>query len=381
MKPASMDLAPLGYLLLLVLALGALVLTVAQWRHREATPAKRLKALALLAVVLCFDLVVFGSFTRLTDSGLGCPDWPGCYGEVTPHGAKQDIQAAQDAMPTGPVTHQKAWIEMIHRYLAGTVGLLIIALLAMAWRAAAPRTDRTSPRQWAGLALAWVLVQGAFGYYTVALKLYPLVVSVHLLGGLGLLGVLYALYRSLPGDERAAIVVSGGLRKLTYLGMTALLLQVCLGAWVSTNYAVTVCAEFPMCQGQWWPAMAHEEGFRLMRHLGTNGQGGYLSVPALTAIHVTHRLGAMVVLMVLGAWCWNVWRHLGDAGRRHAAWVGGLLALQVVTGISNAVLGWPLAAGVLHSAGAAALLLCLLVFERDMVAASVPSRMDGRSES
>jgi cytochrome c oxidase assembly protein subunit 15 len=207
----TVDLQPLLPLAGLALAIAAPLLLVWWRRQRGAGPAGRLAALTALTLFLTFDLIAFGAFTRLTDSGLGCPDWPGCYGEASPLSARDDIHAAQTALPSGPVTHAKAWIEMIHRYLAMTVGLLILIAAALAWRA-----RRLLPHSWvwSWATLAWVLVQGLFGKYTVTLKLYPAVVTAHLLGALVLLALLVLQHESfrqrplpLPAVRRSAVAL------------------------------------------------------------------------------------------------------------------------------------------------------------------------------
>lgn len=346
MDPALVDLAP-TLRLLLVAALIAL-LPLAWWwlRQRGADTPARLAALTALTLFLTFDLIAFGAFTRLTDSGLGCPDWPGCYGSASPIGARGEIHAAQSAMPTGPVTWSKAWIEMVHRYLAMTVGALIMVLAAFSW--VARRRLPHSP-WWPTFTLVWVIVQGLFGKYTVTLKLYPAVVTLHLIGGLVLLGLLvrqYAQFRPLP------MAGGAGLRGGLLLAMAVLLAQVTLGGWVSTNYAVLACSGFPACNGQWWPQADFGAGFTVLRHLGEDGQGGLLSLQALVGIHLVHRLFALVVTVAL---LWLT-RRLWRAGQRQAAGVvAGLLGLQWLSGLSNVILGWPLLAALMHTAGAAAL--------------------------
>jgi heme a synthase len=349
------DLSPLLSLLLLgaLLASGPLVWTWA--RHRGAAPATRLRALTWLALFLTFDLVLFGAFTRLTDSGLGCPDWPGCYGNASPLGAHAEIRAEQVARPTGPVTHGKAWVEMVHRYLATAVGALITAIAALSWFEARRRRIAISP-WWASATLVWVCVQGAFGALTVTMKLYPLIVTLHLLGGLGLLVLLAIQARSF---EPAPIALAPGLRRA--LGVLAALsaLQVALGGWVSTNYAVLACRDFPACQGSFWPDMDFAAGFALLRELGRDGAGAFLPFAALTAIHYMHRLVAYGLIAALLAFAWRL-RGTGDLLLRK--WAIGFAAVatwQLATGLSNVVLGWPLAAAVAHTGGAAALTVLL----------------------
>ena len=222
-------------------------------RHRLATSSQRLKALTLLTLTLTFELVLVGAFTRLTDSGLGCPDWPGCYGSASPLGAAQHISAAQAAMPTGPVTHSKAWIEMVHRYMATGVGVLIIVLTLWTWREW--RQDRAQAVHplWPALTLVWVCLQGAFGALTVTMKLFPAIVTLHLLLAVGLLALL--ALQAVRYEGWGQVMVGRGLRTAMGLASALLWLQIALGGWVSTNYAVLACSDFPTCQGQWWPAM------------------------------------------------------------------------------------------------------------------------------
>ena len=315
---------------------------------------RRLAALTALALFLTFDLIVVGSFTRLTDSGLGCPDWPGCYGQASPLGAHADIAAAQAAMPSGPVTHPKAWIEMLHRYLAMAVGLLIAlaALLSWRYRRALPHSP-----YWALLTLGWVIVQGLFGKYTVTLKLYPAIVTLHLLGAMVLLALLMWQHQSfrqrpLPATDWPRAPVAAVL--------ALVVAQTALGGWVSSNYAVLACSGFPACNGQWWPAMDAGHGFTLLRELGRAGSGAFLPFDALVAIHMAHRLFAMIVLAGLSALAWSLHRSRHAVLRRYALALLLLLLWQAGSGLSNVVLGWPLSAALGHSAGAAALVATLV---------------------
>ena len=359
MNVLAYDLGPLPTLVLIgaVVALAPVLWVL--WRHRRSDPAVRRRALTLVTLFLTFDLVLFGAFTRLSDSGLGCPDWPGCYGSASPLGAHAAIGAAQTAMPFGPVTHGKAWIEMLHRYLATGVGALITVLTVTAWLEV--RLRRTAAAMavspwWPTATWLWVCAQGAFGALTVTMKLYPAIVTLHLLGGLGLLALL-AIQSQLP--LRPKLTLSPAL----YRGVAAVtvltILQIALGGWVSTNYAVLACSEFPTCQGSWWPAMDFDHGFTVLRELGAGKDGGYLPFAALTAIHMVHRLGAAALLLAMGA---LVWRLLatGDAAlRRWAAALAGAIAWQVASGLGNVLLDWPLVAAVAHTGGAAVLLVVL----------------------
>lgn len=354
-SPAPYDLAPLLGIVLLGALLALLPFAWVWRRDRSRGAAARLQALTVLTLFLTFDLVLFGAFTRLTDSGLGCPDWPGCYASASPLGAHAEIRAAQTALPGGPVTHGKAWIEMIHRYLATAVGALIMVLAVSSWVAARRHRLPVSP-WWASATLFWVCVQGAFGALTVTMKLYPAVVTAHLLGGLVLLALL-AVQKE--GYRRDPIALAPGLHAAAILLAALSLLQTALGGWVSTNYAVLACPEFPTCQGLWWPAMDFEHGFALLRELGAGKDGGFLPFAALTAIHYVHRLGAYVVLVAMALFAWRL-QASGHAGlRRFALGVGAIALWQLASGLSNVVLGWPLVGAVAHTAGAAAWVVLL----------------------
>lgn len=350
------DLSPALRLMLLgaVIALGPLAWV---WlRHRGASGAQRLRALTLLTLFLTFDLVLFGAFTRLTDSGLGCPDWPGCYGSASPVGAHDSISAAQQAMPTGPVTHSKAWVEMIHRYLATAVGVLILVLAVASW--IERRRLSVSPG-WAWLTLFWVCLQGAFGALTVTMKLFPAIVTLHLLGGMVLLALLRAqsVAYDLGVQGHAPLMLGRSVRRALLLVYALLWLQIALGGWVSTNYAVLACDTFPTCQGGWWPSMNLREGFTVWRELGMNADGQPITFAALTGIHYVHRLCAYLVLAVLVALAGHLWSQPG--ARSSARWLLALAGLQLATGLSNVVLDWPLLSAVGHTGGAAALVVVM----------------------
>ena len=361
------DLRPIAWLMAagVLIALGPLVWV---WRRNAgAGPARRLHALTVLTLFLTFDLTLFGAFTRLTDSGLGCPDWPGCYGNASPVGARHEIATAQAAQPTGPVTHGKAWVEMVHRYLATGVGVLILVLAAATWvvrwrrrRQPAPEGEHaTLSAWWPAATLVWVCLQGAFGALTVTWTLFPAIVTMHLLGAMVLLVLLCiqaVRYRQAAADRLPA-AVSPALRNGLLATSALLLLQIGLGGWVSTNYAVLACTQFPTCQGSWWPPMNFAQGFEIWRHLGVTGGGAPLDFSALTAIHYVHRLMAYAVFAALGLLAWQL-RRIPPL-RPQARWLAGLALLQLATGLGNVLLGWPLAAAVLHTGGAAALAVVL----------------------
>jgi len=382
---ALVDFAPTLRLALLAVVAALLPLSWVWLRQRSGDLRARLAALTAVTLFLTFDLIVFGSFTRLTDSGLGCPDWPGCYGEASPLGARADIQAAQTALPDGPVTFTKAWIEMIHRYLAMTVGVLILVMCAASWQqwrrrglaGAAAGLQSTTPSPWWPTAtLVWVLVQGLFGKYTVTLKLYPAVVTAHLLGGMALLALLVVQHETWRGRS---VGLPSALQRALWAVTALLWVQIALGGWVSTNYAVLACSGFPKCNGQWWPPMDFSSGFTVLRELGRSASGDFIPMQALVAIHMVHRLVALVLFAGILGLAWALWRKgksrvaiaaaaagsvpeaaTSDsddarAARRYALWLLGLALAQVASGLSNVVLGWPIAAALAHSAGAAAL--------------------------
>jgi cytochrome c oxidase assembly protein subunit 15 len=360
---ALYDFSPVLILMLTGLALAMGPLAWIWLRHPKASGAQRLRVLTMVTLFLTFDLVLFGAFTRLSDSGLGCPDWPGCYGSASPLGAQLHIDAAQAAMPSGPVTHPKAWIEMIHRYLATTVGVLIVTLAIGTWftRRRKSAESGTLSLWWPAATLLWVGLQGAFGALTVTMKLFPAIVTLHLLGGLVLLALLRAqsvayAQRASPAGQRPR-TLSAGLWWWVLASFAALWVLITLGGWVSTNYAVLACTDFPACQQSLWPDMDFSQGFTVWRSLGSGEGGGYISFQALTAIHYTHRLAAYVVfVLLLGL---SIKLHRLPAFRQDARWLGGLILLQATTGISNVVLGWPLVAAVAHTGGAAALVVVM----------------------
>lgn len=345
-----MSLDALLWLALKGIAVAALPLV---YVYASRDPDK-FRKLAWVTAFLTLDLIMFGSFTRLTDSGLGCPDWPGCYGHSNPLTAGEQIRAAETALPSGPVTMTKAWIEMAHRYFAMGVGVLIVILTVHAWRGGAD--GRRSP--WlATAALVWVIVQGAFGALTVTMRLQPAIVTVHLLGGVGLLGLLTWLALR-QGRQPPIAEGAHRLRPLAAIALAVVIVQIALGGWVSANYAVLACPDFPLCQGQWVPPMDFNHGFTLWRELGMTGGGELIPFQALVAIHWTHRVFALLVLVAVGTLVWGSWSVPGLERLTRALLVA--LVVQVATGLSNIVLAWPLLLAVAHSGGAA-LMVALLV--------------------
>ena len=347
----------------------------ARERDRLTTPAARIKAryrkLVFVTWFLTLDLIMFGSFVRLTDSGLGCPDWPGCYGHVTPIGAAGHIEGALAAMPYGAVSFFKAWIEMIHRYAGSILGLLIIAIAVMAWR---HRRQLGNTPYLATTALVAVCVQGAFGAWTVTHRLMPLIVTTHLLLGMSLL----ALMTWLAAREKSHLPVAarrGAALPWMAVGLALLFMQIALGGWVSTNYAALACMDFPTCHGQWLPTMDFRDGYSLIRALGMLPSGAVISQAALTAIHWTHRNFAFIVFAYLGT---MGFRLRADPGLRGpATLLLALLLAQLLTGLTTIFFQWPLAVAVLHNGGAAGLVLStvtlLVRLSRARNGAKIPS--------
>ncbi|HJU71220.1 MAG TPA: COX15/CtaA family protein [Paucimonas sp.] len=349
------------------LLVALLPLTVV-WGSRDSNKYRKLVWVTLF---LTFDLIMFGAFTRLTDSGLGCPDWPGCYGQANPFQSHAAIRAAEAIMPTGPVTIMKAWIEMLHRYLAMSIGVLIISMMVIAWlkwlRSA--RTNATFAPWYPTLLFGFVCLQGAFGAWTVTMKLQPIIVTTHLLLGISLLALLAWLAARqsahLPVAPQAAT-----LRVPAIMAALLLAIQLALGGWVSTNYATLACSQFPLCNGTIVPQMDFEHGFTLWRSLGKTAGGDFLPFPALTAIHWTHRMFAFVAAALIA---WVAHRALKiDGLRKTGRWLLMIVLLQLATGISTIFLNWPLALAVIHNGGAALLALLLTMLNYKI---SISNRM------
>ncbi|MBM4226539.1 MAG: heme A synthase [Gammaproteobacteria bacterium] len=315
--------------------------------------------LALLLPLLAFTVIVKGAYVRLTDAGLGCPDWPGCYGQLLVPETAQEITDAE-SLAARPLETGKAWAEMIHRYMASGLGALILLLAWLAWR------RRHTHQPWVALSLVpLVMFQGLLGMWTVTLLLKPLVVALHLLGGFTLLSLLWWNLLEVHGASRASPEsrAVADLRPWALFAMLMVFAQAFLGGWTSTNYAALACTDFPRCHGQWWPDMDFANGFVLWRGLGVNYEFGVLDTPARTAIHFTHRLGAVVVCLTL-LWLFLRTRSLPPAGRTIGWCILGLLALQIALGVTNVVRGLPLPVAVMHNGVAALLLLSVVTLFR-----------------
>ena len=312
--------------------------------------------LALFTCLLALCVVLLGAYVRLSDAGLGCPDWPGCYGQmIVPSDASQIASPANR-----PLDQAKAWKEMTHRYLAGGLGLFILILALLAW------TNRSAPRQpllLPSLLLILVAFQALLGMWTVTLLVKPAIVTAHLLGGFAtfvLLGLLALKLR--PDAPLHTLDASPSLRRWIRFSVLILILQISLGGWTSTNYAALGCTEFPACYaGRWWPAMDFREAFVIWRGLGVNYEFGVLEPEARTAIHMSHRLGALLTVGVLGGLAWRLLRRKpGDTLRNLGYLLTLMLTVQVVLGISNVLGHLPISVAVAHNGGAAVLLMILV---------------------
>ena len=314
-----------------------------------------LKRLVFTAALLAFFVVVFGSFVRLSDAGLGCPDWPGCYGHITVPESEAAYLKAQQNFPDKKIEKGKAWIEMTHRYLAGTLGLLIMAIAVMSWRNRGKGVEVALPTTLVGL----VIFQALLGMWTVTMQLKPVIVTLHLLGGMTTVSLLVWLaMRHITVGNKMSQPQFGRIQCWAALGLVILFCQIALGGWVSSNYAALACSDFPTCQSQWLPPMDFQHAFHLVRELGVTAAGAPLSGEALTAIHWSHRVGALITfsyLLFFGV-------IVAAAGLRR---YGGLLLVflftQVGLGITNIILSLPLAVAVAHNATAALLLASLVI--------------------
>ena len=326
--------------------------------------AVQLRTVVYVATLVTLLLVTLGAYVRLTDAGLGCPDWPGCYGKLSPLHAEAEISDVHSDAPAGPVSQPKAWKEMVHRYVASLVGAMVLAILIQIFlKRRRGGLDEEDPGRAIGLPLAllgFVILQGLFGKWTVTLLLKPAIVTMHLLGGMLILAMLTwlsARFLRLPSGGRPA--EARFLRPWAMLGLVLLGAQITLGGWVSANYAALACVDFPMCHSQWVPDMDFANGFQLQRELGMTADGAPLSNQALNAIHWLHRVGALLVFVYLGGLGYVTSRMHGL--RRYGSAIIGTLLLQIALGISNVVAMLPLPLAVAHNAGAALLLMTVVM--------------------
>lgn len=364
--------------------------------------------LSVASFALAAAVVVLGAYTRLADAGLGCPDWPTCYGHLWVPTSEADVAKANEAFAETPVEHDKTWPEQLHRIFASTLGLLILILLYVALRNVKDERpwksitaflallvtgtiarifvgDTLDPVLWVfvgayfaslyylhrqygpspkpyklpAVLAGLVILQGLFGMWTVTLKLWPQVVTLHLLGGFATLSLLWVLIQR-QSTGRLNLDEAASVRRLAILAIVVVALQIALGGWVSSNYAALACPDFPLCQNSFWPEAKFAQGFNLLQDIGPNYLGGVLESKARIAIHLAHRVGALLVLICVLAFVVVLWRSAVPAARRFAFVLLGVLAFQLTLGIMNIVLSLPLAIAVAHNAGGAVLLLTLI---------------------
>ncbi len=331
--------------------------------------AKAAMAAAFFAVVV----IMLGAWTRLVHAGLGCPDWPGCYGFLTVPQDEARMAIANARFPDTPVDVEKGWPEMIHRYAAGILGLIVFGLAGYAVR----HRREGLPVKLPLFIAAFILLQGAFGMWTVTLKLWPQVVALHLLGGFTTLSLLTLLTLRLRRLARAEAPQAGqdesppahsaaislrGFRPWLYGGLVLVVMQIALGAWTAANYAAVACTDLPTCQGEWWPAdMDFQHGFDITQQVGPNYLGGQLTADGRVAIHVTHRVGALVVLGYFTVLLMMLWRRVkGTPMVWHLALVATVLTLQILLGLANVIFHIPLSVAIAHNAMGAGLLLTVI---------------------
>ena len=314
--------------------------------------------LTLAALILGLVVVVLGAYTRLSDAGLGCPDWPGCYGKLAVPEVEHDVRQANALYPDRPLHQGKAWKEMLHRYAAGALGLAALGLALLAWN---NRRAPGQPVKTPILLLALVIFQALLGMWTVTWLLKPIVVTAHLLGGMTILALLFWLLLGQFFHGPAAAGTEDRLLPWAILGIVVLALQIFLGGWTSANYAAVICPEFPACRaGEWWPEPDFAEGFTVWRGIGVDYEGGVLGVPARTAVHLAHRVGALVTVLVLLGVAMRAMFGQGRNARVTACFMLAILCVQVGLGIANVLMARPLLLAVAHNAVAALLLLSLV---------------------
>ncbi|AMO54338.1 cytochrome B561 [Endozoicomonas montiporae] len=322
--------------------------------------------LALFATVLAMVVVVLGAYTRLVHAGLGCPDWPGCYGQLTVPETAREIAVAEALFPGAPVEVEKGWAEMIHRYVAGLLLLVVLGIALLSWK---HRKEPGQPLIHPVFILGLIILQAAFGMWTVTLKLWPQVVTLHLLGGFATFSLLFLLTLRLSGMgwKKLPPDVVNGLKGLGMAGLLVVIVQITLGGWISSNYAALACPDLPMCQGQWLPPADFAEGFDITQEIGPNYLGGQMDSAARTAIHLTHRLGALITVLVLLLLSFKVLtrsKQLSYSSRGSLQKISlailFILTIQVILGLSNIIWHLPLPVAVAHNLFGALLLLSLV---------------------
>jgi cytochrome c oxidase assembly protein subunit 15 len=312
----------------------------------------QIRKLAGFGVIFALLVVSVGAYTRLADAGLGCPDWPGCYGFLTVPNQASEISTAEARYPEAPVEFAKAWWEMGHRYIAGALLLLVASILVIAYRA---REKEDTPLKLAAVLMVVILWQAAFGAWTVTLKLWPQVVTGHLIGGFTTLSLMWLLFLRQGGLSGvvSALPRPNWLAKLAFV---AVVLQIILGGWVSSNYAALACYDFPSCDGTYTPDMDLQQGFNIFQSVGPNYLGGLMTNEARMAIHWVHRIGAIVVLLVVGGLVFQTVKRVAVVGYALLA----ALVTQITLGILNVVWVLPLLNATAHNTVGALLLLVLV---------------------
>ncbi len=324
--------------------------------HPTSNAFRYFKGLVLAATLLALCVVSLGAYVRLTDAGLGCPDWPGCYGTLTVPQSEAAILQAQTTYPDSAVVVGKAWREMAHRYLAGTLGLLVLAIFVLGWKA---RNEIKSSPYTSSFLLLLIGFQAMLGMWTVTMLLKPAIVSGHLRGGMSTLAVLSWLAHRHWGYYSDSIVTCQRLRLAIRFALVLLFMQIFLGGWTSTNYAALACTDFPTCHGAWVPDMDFSDAFHMVRELGLSKDGSALSLASLTAIQWTHRVGALVSLIYLGALGLTTLKYWQL--KRWSVLLLSALLTQIALGISNLVLHLPLVLAVAHNFTAALLVIIVVV--------------------
>ena len=324
--------------------------------HPTSNAFRYFKGLVLAATLLALCVVSLGAYVRLTDAGLGCPDWPGCYGTLTVPQSEAAILQAQTTYPDSAVEVGKAWREMAHRYLAGTLGLLVLAIFVLGWKA---RNEIKSSPYTSSFLLLLIGFQAMLGMWTVTMLLKPAIVSGHLLGGMSTLAVLSWLAHRHWGYYSDSIITCQRLRLAIRFALVLLFMQIFLGGWTSTNYAALACTDFPTCHGAWLPDMDFKDAFHMVRELGLSKDGSALSLASLTAIQWTHRVGALVSFIYLGALGLTTLKYWQL--KRWSVLLLGALITQIALGISNLVLHLPLVLAVAHNFTAALLVIIVVV--------------------
>lgn len=332
--------------------------------HQLKTTRKSGFLFAASATAFALCVVVLGAFTRLVDAGLGCPDWPVCYGHVLWPMEAHEIAQANALFPDTPVEMDKTWPEQVHRLLAASLGFFCIVLLSIACWQRFAKKQHNYPLKLPLLLLGMVILQGMFGMWTVTLKLWPQVVTAHLLGGFATVSLLALLTLRLQGAQwqfgQDSMMAALRIRRWVVLCLCLLVLQIALGGWTSSNYAALACPDFPHCQTTWWPVMDFAQGFNFFQDIGPNYLGGVMDSAARTAIHYSHRIGALIVSAALLVLIVKLLRLQVPAARRWALALLVLLALQVSLGISNVVFALPLYVAVAHNVCGALLLITLV---------------------